>query len=169
MPTVHHTVANMSEADAEQVIEALQERLVATLDLQLTLKHVHWNVVGMNFIAVHEMIDPQVDEVRLMSDALAERIATLGGAPQGTPGAIERIRSWDDYSIDRATTREHLEALDAVYDGVVGDHRNAQKLLADLDPVSEDMIIGQLAQLELFQWFLRSHLMDGSGTVQHQG
>src|SRR3712207_8342276 len=45
-----------------------------TLFRSLTLKHIHWNVVGPHFIAVHEMIDPQVDAVRLMVDAIAERI-----------------------------------------------------------------------------------------------
>ena len=35
----------------------------------------------MNFIAVHEMLDPQVDTVRLQTDAVAERIATMGGEP----------------------------------------------------------------------------------------
>jgi starvation-inducible DNA-binding protein len=27
-----------------------------------------------------------------------------------------------------------------------------------IDPVSEDLLIGQLAELELFAWFVRSHL-----------
>ena len=63
------------------VAAVLQQRLDALNDLALTLKHIHWNVVGPHFIAVHEMLDPQVDAVRLMVDAIAERIATLGVAP----------------------------------------------------------------------------------------
>lgn len=77
------TVAGVSEDDATATVATLQQRLASLLDLQLTLKHVHWNVVGPDFIAVHEMIDPQVDQVRAMSDAVAERIATLGGQPPG--------------------------------------------------------------------------------------
>ena len=65
------------------------------------------------------MIDPQVDAVRAMTDNTAERIATLGGAPLGTPGAIVRGRTWDDYSLGRAVTTEHLGALDVVYQGVI--------------------------------------------------
>lgn len=146
----------------------LQGRLVALLDLQLTLKHIHWNVVGMNFIAVHEMLDPQVDKVREMSDTVAERIATLGAAPSGTPGAIVDTRSWGDYGLHRAPAVQHLAALDAVYAGVIADHRRVQAELADLDPVSEDMLIGHLAELELFQWFVRAHLQDASGDVLHR-
>lgn len=42
---------------------------------------VRWNVVGAGFNAVSEMLDPQVDEVREMANALAEPIVTLGGTP----------------------------------------------------------------------------------------
>ena len=156
-------------ADATTTAMAiLQDRLHATLDLQLTLKHIHWNVVGMNFIAIHEMLDPQVDTVRLQSDEIAERIATLGGEPLGTPGAITAGRSWDDYDINRAPTVQHLVALDKVYSGVIGDHRSAVAALGDLDPITEDLLIGHLRDLEQFQWLVRSHLKDATGDVVHR-
>src|SRR6187551_3432510 len=121
--TPKYTIPGLTTSDGEKLANILQERLNALIDLHLTLKHVHWNVVGPHFIAVHEMIDPQVDAVRAMIDTTAERIATLGGSPQGTPGALVASRSWDDYSLGRAGTQEHLGALDVVYQGVVGDHR----------------------------------------------
>ena len=91
--TVSFTVPGMDSQDATTVINLLQDRLNALNDLALTLKHVHWNVVGPNFIAVHTMLDPQVDAVRLMVDTTAERIATLGGSPVGTPGALVAQRT----------------------------------------------------------------------------
>lgn len=165
---VKTTVAGMTESSTRSTIAALQDRLVSTLDLQLTLKHIHWNVVGMNFISVHEMLDPQVDAVRLQSDEIAERIATLGGEPHGTPGAITSGRTWTDYDIDRAPTVQHLVALDHVYSGVIGDHRRVVGELGGLDPVSEDLLIGHLRDLEHFQWFVRAHLKDATGDVVHR-
>ena len=162
------TIAGVSDDATISVIETLQGRLVATLDLQLTLKHVHWNVVGMNFIAIHEMLDPQVDIVRLQSDEIAERIATLGGEPMGTPEAITARRSWSDYDLNRAPTVQHLVALDKVYSGVIGDHRRALEVLGATDPVSEDLMIGHLRDLEQFQWFIRAHLKDATGDVVHR-
>lgn len=153
-----HLPTTLDETDAKTVIGQLENRLVGCLDLQLVLKHVHWNVVGPNFIAVHEMLDQHVESVRAMTDELAERISTLGGVPVGTPGSIVANRTWDDYRIGRAGVREHLEALDAVYTGVIEDHRAAMKEVADPDPVTEDLFIGQVAKLELYQWFVRSHL-----------
>src|ERR1041384_3154399 len=94
-----YPVPPMSLEDGAKVAAVLQQRLDALNDLALTLKHIHWNVVGPHFIAVHEMLDPQVDAGRLMVDAIAERIATLGVAPVGTPGALVQNRTWEDYSI----------------------------------------------------------------------
>jgi starvation-inducible DNA-binding protein len=151
------------------VVDLLQGRLHACNDLHLTLKHVHWNVVGPHFIGVHEMIDPQVDAVRAMADALAERIATMGGAPRGTPGALVAERSWDDYSIGRAGTQEHLGALDVTYQGVISSYRSGIKELDELDLVTQDMFIGQVEQLELFHWFVRAHLEDAGGHLSTEG
>lgn len=156
--TATQRIPGMTSDDTKAVIETLSERLAALIELALTLKHVHWNVVGPHFIAVHEMLDPQVDAVRKMVDETAERIATLGGTPQGTPGAVVDIRTWDDYPLGKAPVLEHLAALDRVYTGVIEDHRKAQEQFSEQDPVSEDLIIGQLRELELFQWFVRAHL-----------
>src|SRR3954451_3080136 len=117
------TITGMSEKDGNRVAEMLQKQLSRYNDLHLTLKHVHCNVVGPNFIGVHEMIDPQVELVRGYADEVAERIATLGSAPKGTPGAIIEDRSWDDYSLGRDLVPAHLAALDLVYTGVLTDLR----------------------------------------------
>ena len=63
-------------------------RLHALNDLQLTLKHAHWNVVGPTFIGVHTMLDPQIDGIRTMVDDIA---------------------AWDDYDVMRADTRALLQ------------------------------------------------------------
>lgn len=160
-----YTVPGLSLEDGGKLAATLQDRLNALNDLMLTLKHVHWNVVGPHFIAVHEMIDPHVVEVRDMVDETAERIATLGGVPLGTPGAITEGRTWPDYALGRATTTEHLKALDEVYIGLLDDHRKAQEVAAELDPVTEDMLIGQISTLELFYWFIRAHLENAGGTL----
>jgi starvation-inducible DNA-binding protein len=166
---VEYTVPGMKSDTAEQVTKLLQDRLNALSDLALTLKHVHWNVVGPNFIAVHTMLDPQVEAVRGMVDELAERIATLGGSPAGTPGALVAQRNWDDYSIGRADTQQHLGALDVVYAGIIETHRQAIDSTEELDQVTQDMLIGQSGQLEQFHWFVRAHLEAPDGSLATGG
>lgn len=164
-----YTVPSLTIEEGEKVAEILQSRLHALNDLALTLKHIHWNVVGPHFIAVHEMIDPQVDTVRAMVDAIAERIATLGVAPQGTPGAIVAGRTWQDYSIGRASTIAHLGALDEVYQGVISGHREAAAETESLDDVTNDLLIGHLHEIELFHWFVRAHLETSRGDLSTAG
>jgi starvation-inducible DNA-binding protein len=164
-----YTVPGMKSGSAERVTGLLQDRLNSLSDLALTLKHVHWNVVGPNFIAVHTMLDPQVDAVRAMVDETAERIATLGGSPTGTPGALVAQRGWDDYSLGRASTLQHLAALDLVYAGIIEAHRAAIDTTEELDLVTQDLLIGQSQQLEQFHWFVRAHLEAPNGTLATDG
>ena len=166
---VSFTVPGMKTENAETIVTLLQDRLNALNDLALTLKHVHWNVTGPHFIAVHEMLDPQVDAVREMADATAERIATLGGSPSGTPGALVAQRSWDDYALGRDDAIRHLGALDLVYDGVIEAHRAAIEKTDDLDLVTQDMLIAHSGQLEQFHWFIRAHLENAAGRLATEG
>ncbi len=166
---VAYTVPGMKTGDAEKVTAQLQDRLNALNDLALTLKHVHWNVTGPHFIAVHTMLDPQVDAVREMADDTAERIAALGASPAGTPGTLVAQRGWDDYSVGRADAIAHLGALDLVYAGVIEAHRAAIEATEETDLVTQDMLIGQSRQLEEFQWFVRAHLESADGTLSTGG
>ena len=159
----------LEASQAGEAASLLQGRLVALIDLALTLKHAHWNVVGPHFIGVHKMIDPHVEEVQGMIDATAERIAILGASPDGRPGSLVASRSWDDYDLGRALADEHLGALDRVYVGLLEDHRAAIERAGELDPVSEDLLIQQMHALELFHWFVRAHLEDTSGRLATAG
>ena len=163
------TVPGLTADQGASVATTLQNRLSAYNDLHLTLKHIHWNVVGPNFIGVHEMIDPQVELVRGYADAAAERIAALGTSPQGTPGAIEKDRTWDDYAVGRDSAQAHLAALDLVYTGLIEDNRKAIAAVGEIDPITEDMLIGQTAELEKFQWFVRAHLENSGGRLANEG
>jgi starvation-inducible DNA-binding protein len=159
------TTPGISAKDASEIIDLLQDRLNALNDLALTLKHIHWNVVGPNFVGVHTMLDPQVDAVREMIDTTAERIATLGGSPCGTPGALVSACSWQDYSLGRDDALAHMGALDGVYTSVIEAHRKAIDATEEADPVTQDMLIGQAAQWEQQHWFVRAHLENAAGSL----
>ena len=61
-------------------------------DVALTLKHAHWNVTGPSFVAVHTMLGPQAAQVGDMVDTVAERMAAMGGSPDGRADGIVRRR-----------------------------------------------------------------------------
>lgn len=165
-PLPKYTVPGLDRAAAAEVADLLQGRLLALIDLTLTLKHIHWNVVGPTFISVHEMLDPQYVGASAMVDDVAERIATLGSEPNGLPGHLVATRRWDDYPHHRAQVPVHLRQLDSVYDGVIGDNRKAIERLGDLDAMSEDLLVGQTRDLEMYQWFVRAHLESTDGSLE---
>lgn len=157
-----YTVPGVALAAGHKLGKQLQSCLNQLQDLHLTLKHAHWNVVGPKFISVHEMLDPQVDAVREATDVIAERMATMGVPPVGTPGALVKERDWEDYDVGLAPSSQHLVALDKVYSRVIEHHREVIEEAGDVDPVTEDILIGQTGQMELFQWFIRAHLDGGA-------
>ncbi|OYN89186.1 Dps family protein [Parenemella sanctibonifatiensis] len=164
-----YSVPGLPVAEAQALASKLQSRLHALNDLQLTLKHIHWNVVGPKFISVHEMLDPMVEQARAMADEIAERMATMGVEPIGTPGDLVATRTWEDYPIGRAQAAEHLAALDLVFDGVISGHRDVMNEAGKVDAVVEDILIGQIKELEKSQWFVRSHLIDNDGNLASAG
>jgi len=161
--------AGLEVEAANQLVGILQDRLVALIDLSLTIKHVHWNVVGPHFIGVHQMLDPQAAAVGEMIDETAERITTLGGSPNGLPGHLVASRSWDDYALGRDLVDAHLGALDQVYTGVIVSHRDAIDATEKPDPVTQDMLIEHTSQLEQFHWFVRAHLENAAGQLADAG
>jgi starvation-inducible DNA-binding protein len=151
------------------VASDLQQCLETLLELGATLRHIHWNVVGPNFVAVHEMLEPQYTAVAKMCDDLAERIATLGRVPIGIHSRFASRVDREGYDLDRADSLAHLGALDLVYSEVIAQHRLAVESTGELDTISQDLLIGQTAQLEKFQWFVRSHLADWAGGMANAG
>jgi hypothetical protein len=76
----HHT---LRDTDRQEINNELQQALVALIDLSLIGKHGHWNVVGPNFRSLHMELDELIDAWRDAADAVGERIAALGGFPDG--------------------------------------------------------------------------------------
>ena len=56
-----------------------------------------------------------------------------------------------------------------MYDGLIADNRKAISEVGELDPITEDLLIGQTGQLEKFQWFVRAHLENAAGALVSSG
>lgn len=85
-----------------QMIELLNQQLADAFDLYSQVKQAHWNVKGMNFIAVHELFDTIAENVLEGVDSIAERVTALGGVAQGTArmaAANSRLPEFSDEAI----------------------------------------------------------------------
>jgi len=137
--------------------QTLQQCVVATVDLALNLKQLHWNIQGPHFKPVHEFLDDIIDHARTASDQLAERIATLG-----IPAVGQRASLGDSPlpNIENGFLKDKtvLTQTDTMLVNTITVLRNAQESLGKLDAVSEDLVIGHLAEFEKDLWMIRSHL-----------
>ena len=114
---------------------------------------------GANFIAVHEMLDPEVDSCLEQADETAERIAQLGGWSDGRADAIVGNRSWERFDVEGSQdTSVYLKALITYYEGFIKNDRKAIAELDSLDVISSNIIQDHVQSLEKFLWFMRAHL-----------
>lgn len=154
-----YTNPGLDEETSEKIITILQNRLSNEQEAALVLKHAHWNLVGPNFIAVHEMLDPEVDSVLNQADETAERISQLGGSPMGRADDVLANRTWDKFELTgRKSVEEYLKALIAYYEQFIAADREAIKQLDELDVISSNIVQDHVQDLEKFLWFMRAHL-----------
>ena len=142
----------------ETVVADLQATLAELVDLTLLAKQAHWNVVGQNFRSVHLELDEIVDTSRLAADQVAERIATIGGHPDGRAATVAATSGLPAFPDGRVGTVEVVEQVGATIDTMAERLRERILHVADLDPISQDILIGTGDQLEKHAWMLRAQL-----------
>lgn len=146
----------LPEDKAKTVCDALQTCLVHAIDTALTCKQAHWNLYGTGFLAVHERLDPIVENARDAADEIAERINQLGGVPDGR---VKTVASDTKFAAYPDGYVEDVDAVKAVSDQLVALSqvlREAIEVTGDLDPLTEDILIakGQLFEKDL--WMLQA-------------
>lgn len=149
----------LSNETTNEVAIALQQRLVDMIDLALQLKQAHWCVVGNNFRAVHIQLDEIIVDVRAASDEIAERIATLGVAPDGR---VNTVAAGTTLPAISSTFEQSPATVTAVADRLsttIAGLRESIEKLGSLDPISEDMLIAIAGPLEKHLWMVQSQEM----------
>lgn len=140
----------------ERTTRLLQATLVDLLDLALQGKQAHWNLLGSRFRSVHLQLDEIIDSARMASDEVAERIVTLGKSADGRAKQIASASRLEDFpggllSVED-TISNYSDRLAKTIEGL----RSAISEVGDLDPVSEDLLIGVSAGLEKHLWMLQA-------------
>jgi len=146
----------LSDQDTATVVASLQQRLVDMIDLALQLKQAHWCVVGSNFRTVHLQLDEILVDVRDASDEIAERVSALGVAPDGRVKTVadssQLTALSDQFESASATITAVADRLKASIVGL----RESIEILGNVDPISEDLLIGISAPLEKHLWMVQS-------------
>ncbi len=140
------------------VVKDLQATLVELIDLSLLGKQAHWNVVGPNFRSVHLQLDEIVDTARLASDRVAERIATVGAAPDGRASAVAASSRLAEFPGGQVPVTETVKLVGTTIDTMSERLRERIVRIAEADPVSQDILISASDELEKQAWMLRAQL-----------
>ena len=105
MPTAY--VSHLDEAVRRRMIDALNDRLADSTDLQVAVKQAHWNVKGTGFIGFHELLDMVADHMREHSDLMAERAVILGGYARGTIQVANEKTTLPPYPVELEAIPQH--------------------------------------------------------------
>lgn len=158
-----HKTRNDLAANARQSVSALlNARLADLIDLQLALKHAHWNVKGPNFIALHEMFDTMTESYDAHVDDMAERITALGGTAMGSVQAVEKATTLAPFPADVFEGMKMVEALAERTAALAKSVRKGIDETAEAgDADAADILTALSRQLDKNLWFLEAHLQEG--------
>ena len=156
---MHNTKIDLAEDKRSNLIDILNQRLADAADLKSQAKQAHWNVKGMNFIALHELFDKVAAAADEHIDLVAERITTLGGTAYGTVRQSAEKSSLAEYPLEITDGTAHVDALSSA----LADF--GKKIRADIDRAGE---IGDQDTADLFTeisretdknlWFVEAHI-----------
>ena len=142
----------------ETVTKALQSTLAELIDLALLGKQAHWSVVGPQFRSVHLELDEIVDLARLSYDRVAERLATIGVAPDGRAETVASTSELPPFPEGFVPATETVQRVTQAMDTVSMRMKERIVAIGDDDPVSQDILIGTTDEVEKAAWMLRSQL-----------
>ena len=145
-------LTGLVNVDVSAVGTMLQESLVELTDLHLRGKQAHWNLAGPTFKPLHEQLDEVVDGVRSAADTVAERAVAIGYAVDGRPDTVAKSTPLHQFPAGQITVHECVELMTMALEETCNHIRERINLLDELDPVSQDTLIGVLANLEKYHW-----------------
>lgn len=156
---MHTTRMSLPEKVRMESIALLNKSLATGSDMQAQLKQAHWNIKGMNFIALHKLLDEIAEDVEGHVDTIAERITAMGGTALGTLQEATKNTALRVYPIDIFEAKDHLEHLChnmAIFGELSRKNIDAAEELGDM--CTNDLYIDLTRMLDKNLWFLEAHL-----------
>lgn len=141
------------------MVDLLNARLAEAIDIALLTKQAHWNLKGIQFIAVHEMLDLFRAAIDEHVDIIAERVAQLDGIALGTVQTVNKATSLPAYPTDIRKVTDHLQALAERYAAAAKTAREAIDTADEGgDADTADIFTAYSRELDKDLWFIKSHL-----------
>lgn len=157
--TLHHTKNSLAEKNRVDLVGMLNISLASVSDLYAQLKHAHWNVKGLQFIALHKLFDEQAEELEEQIDTIAERATALGGTALGTIQDVlanTQLKAFPANVCEAKLVLDHLAHNFAILGEFA--RKNIYEAEKHGDVATGDIYIGLARFLDKNLWFLEAHL-----------
>lgn len=153
------TSHDLGQKTRERMVDVLNQQLADTLDLFSQTKQAHWNIKGMNFIALHEMFDSFAGELVEFADTLAERVTALGGLARGTARMAAKASALPEAEADAVVDKDVVASLAKLFAHYAKSTRKAIDVADQAgDKDTADLFTGISRTIDKDLWFLEAHL-----------
>jgi starvation-inducible DNA-binding protein len=147
------------EAETARGVARFLTPIVIDLEaLAINGKQAHWHVRGLNFIAVHELIDDVVDHAREVADLAAERVVALGQPLDARIETVAKNNTLPPMAEGFQRSEDIIATLVDAFDAALDTVRKAVEGLEDIDPNSQDVATEIERGLVQDRWFLVAHI-----------
>jgi starvation-inducible DNA-binding protein len=148
--------------ERESVGAQLQDQLVELIDLSLVGKQLHWTVTDPLFRPLHLHLDELVDSWHDLGDTVAERAVAIGYWPDGRAETVAASVPHSRIERGPLDARTVLRELVHRLAEVTALGRDRIDRVGELDPISQDVLIDVIRELEEQLWMLRAQLPNGA-------
>jgi len=156
---MHKTRNDLPKPTRTKMVELLNARLADAIDLYAQVKQAHWNVKGMQFIALHELFDKVAEAVESGVDEIAERAVELGGTADGTLQSVVKRTTLAPYPANVTAGKDHVKR---VADTLAAYGRNVRAAIAAAadagDADTSDLFTEISRDADKQLWFVEAHL-----------
>ncbi|MBI1335166.1 MAG: DNA starvation/stationary phase protection protein [Armatimonadetes bacterium] len=151
---IEHSFAVVTGPQRETNQRVLQPILTDLIAFSLTVKQLHWNVIGPNFRPIHLHLDEIHADILGAIDTVAERLTACGHSPVGTLKATLENTELSDVPEGFTKDREVLLLAGHQLQELSGLIRSRMESIEDVDTVTADILHGIVETLEKHHWMI---------------
>ena len=152
----------IDEKNRQAVINLLQPVLANLSVIYTKTRNYHWNLTGPRFHTLHLFLEEQYKALGKTSDAVAERIRSIGGFSIGTLQEFSKMSVLKEEPGVRPPSDLMIANLLADHETIIkGLREDVDKCDDDYhDTGTADFLTGLMEAHEALAWMLRAHLED---------
>ena len=159
----HETRIDLQSNAKAVSIDLLNSRLAYAIDLALVTKQAQWNLKGIQFIGVRDMLGAFRTELDSHVDTIAERVVQLGGTALGTSQTVANKTTLKPYPTDIYKITDHVAALIERYSAVANAARaGIERAEKAGDADTADILTEFSRNLDKSLSFLEAHLQEAA-------